>query len=33
MKYRESGLPNEEVWDGFFDAIQVIEKMKISFNS
>ena len=30
MKYRESGMPQESLWDSFFDVSQTLEKMNIS---
>jgi SAM-dependent methyltransferase len=33
MKYRESGMPQESLWDSFFDVFQAIEKMDISKNT
>lgn len=29
MKYRESGMPSEEMWDNFFDPNEVLKKMDI----
>ena len=28
MKVRESGMPEEKVWGGFFDAKRIIKRMK-----
>lgn len=30
MKYRDSGMPNEEMWDTFFTPIEIINKMNIN---
>ncbi|MEW5822274.1 MAG: methyltransferase domain-containing protein [Cyanobacteriota bacterium] len=30
MKYRESGMPQESLWESYFDVFQTIEKMNIS---
>jgi len=30
MKYRESGMPQESLWDTFFDVSQTLEKMSIN---
>lgn len=29
MKYRESGMPNEQLWDTFFDPLAILNKMGI----
>jgi SAM-dependent methyltransferase len=29
MKYRESGMPSEQMWDTFFNPEEVLEKMEI----
>lgn len=33
MKYRESGMPTEELWQTFFNPIDVLEKMGINKNA
>lgn len=30
MKYRESGMPNEEMWNRFFNPGEVLERMEIN---
>lgn len=30
MKYRESGMPSEEMWDTFFNPAEILEKMGIN---
>lgn len=30
MKYRESGMPNEDMWDTFFTPIEILNKMNIN---
>jgi cyclopropane fatty-acyl-phospholipid synthase-like methyltransferase len=32
MKYRESGMPSEELWDTFFTPREILEKMEVSKN-
>lgn len=29
MKYRESGMPSEEVWDSFFNPIEILKQMGV----
>lgn len=33
MKFRESGMPDEEMWSTFFDPTQVLIKMGLNINS
>jgi len=30
MKFRDSGMPNEEMWDDFFNPNEIIDKMEIN---
>ena len=30
MKYRESGMPSEQMWDTFFNPIEILNKMDIN---
>ncbi len=30
MKYRESGMPSEDLWNSFFDPVQVLEMMEVN---
>lgn len=30
MKFRDSGMPNEELWNTFFSPLEIIEKLKIN---
>ena len=30
MKYRESGMPDEKMWDTFFNPLDVLDKMNIN---
>ena len=32
MKYRESGMPDEQVWDDFFNPQQILDEMGINKN-
>jgi ubiquinone/menaquinone biosynthesis C-methylase UbiE len=32
MKYRESGMPNEEMWDTFFNPTQILSQLYINEN-
>lgn len=29
MKYRDSGMPNEEMWSNFFNPFEILEKMEV----
>lgn len=30
MKYRESGMPSEQLWDTFFNSIEILEQMGVN---
>ena len=32
MKIRESGMPNEKIWDGFFNPVKILEILGMSKN-
>jgi len=32
VKFRESGMPSEELWDTFFSPIEILEKLEIDKN-
>lgn len=29
MKYRDSGMPNEEMWSNFFNPSEILSKMEV----
>ena len=32
MKYRESGMPSEQLWDTFFDPLNILKQMEVDQN-
>src|SRR5665647_1470881 len=32
MKFRESGMPNEQMWDTFFNSVETLSKLDINEN-
>lgn len=32
MKYRESGMPSEQLWDTFFSPVEILDKLEVDKN-
>jgi SAM-dependent methyltransferase len=33
MKYRESGMPDEQMWDNFFDPAKILSQLEVNSNA